>query len=234
MTYTVRKLITKSFYLSGVVAREFQTVSGSQITDGLDLLNALLAFKTADSKLIPYYRRYAFDMTPGDGEYYIENLYKVDALTFNLDETVRYPIEKASRHEFFNTGRVLNIDSLPAMWHGEREKGGMRLYFYFDPISDYTVQLSGKFGLTNVALDDDLEDTYDDAYIEYLRFALAEYICMDWGMDFAPNKAKQLQKMIQQLSRLSPADITIRKRSILTSKGAMNWGAINIGRGWTP
>jgi hypothetical protein len=53
-------------------------------------------------------------------------------------------------------------------------------------------------------------------------------------MDFAPNKAKQLQKMIQQLSRLSPADITIRKRSILTSKGAMNWGAINIGRGWTP
>lgn len=234
MAYTARKLITKSFYLSGIVAREFETVSGSQITDGLDLLNALLGFKTVDINLIPYYQRDEFTMTPGDGEYFRDNLLAVDTLTFNLDGNVRYPIEKTSRHEFFNTGRVLNIDSLPAIWHGEREEGGMRLYFYYEPVGAYEVQLTGKYGLTNVTLNTDLEDTYDPAYIEYLRYALGQYMCMDWNLDFGADKTKMLMAMERKLNRVSPPDITIRKTNILTSRGAMNWGQINIGKGWTP
>ena len=45
MPYLAQTLITRSWYLSGIVARGAQTVTGDQITDGLMMLNALLDFK---------------------------------------------------------------------------------------------------------------------------------------------------------------------------------------------
>jgi len=54
MVYTARKLITKAYYLSQVISRSLQTVTAEQVTDGLELLNALIDFKRSDLRLIPY------------------------------------------------------------------------------------------------------------------------------------------------------------------------------------
>ena len=58
MAYTVTDLITRAFYLSQVVSRELQTVTGQQIADGLIWLNALLSLRSAFTKVIPYYQQY--------------------------------------------------------------------------------------------------------------------------------------------------------------------------------
>ena len=57
MAYTARMLITRAYYLSQIVSRQLQEVSGEQIEDGLFLLNALLQFKSTDLREIPYFIR---------------------------------------------------------------------------------------------------------------------------------------------------------------------------------
>ena len=55
MAYLAVDLISRAYYLSQVVSRELQVVSGTQITDGLYLLNSLIDFKNSDLREIPYY-----------------------------------------------------------------------------------------------------------------------------------------------------------------------------------
>src|SRR3569623_1818296 len=52
MAYLTAELITKSFYLSGVVSQNLEVVTGDQVTEGLDLLNAMLAIKSANLDFI--------------------------------------------------------------------------------------------------------------------------------------------------------------------------------------
>jgi len=234
MAYTARQLITKSYYLSGIVARRLQSVSGNQLSDGLDLLNDLLAVKTVDQRLIPYYREYALTAVIGQEKYFIADLIAVETFTFNIG-SVRYSTTPASRKQYFGTGRVDTIQSLPYNWHIERKLGGSDLYIYFLPNTNYPMKIWGKFGLTEVADENvDLSLTYDKFYIEYLRYALAEYICADYNIMFQPQSAQKLKELEYTLIDLSPKDLTLQKFSTLQSDTGVNYADVNLGRGWRP
>ena len=233
MAYTARMLITRSYYLSQVVSRQLQTVDGEQIQDGLYLLNALFSFKSTDLREIPYFKRDEVTLVAGTGEYFIEDLLYVDAMTYNIG-TVRYPMSQLSRKEFFDTGRVDNIQSLPFSYRPEREKGGMRVYLYFLPQGDYILKLSGKFGLTEVTLDTDLSLIYDGFYIEFLRYQLAEYICSEYGATFPDESKAQLRTMELKVLDVSPADLTVQKTTFFSTRSPWDWQAINLSKGYFP
>lgn len=233
MAYTALQLINRSYYLSQIVSRGLQTVTGEQVTDGLYLLNALLDVKGSDIRLIPYFTRYQFNMVTGQEEYFIDNLLSIEALTFNIGD-VRFPLQKSSRRNYFGNARVDNINSLPSVWHLERELGGSRLYFYFRPAGDYVAKLSGKFGLTDVSLTTDLSTVYDLYYIEYLRFALAEYICIEWGATFPDQAAIKLKEIRKKLMDISTFDLTTIKMSYFNSRPVLDWQQANIGKGYYP
>jgi hypothetical protein len=233
MAYTALQLITRSYYLSQVVSRELQTVSGDQITDGLYLLNALLDFKGSDLRLIPYFQRYNFSAVVGQEEYFIPNLLYVDTLTFNIGD-VRYSMIEKTRSQYFGSPRVDNIEALPFTYRVERELGGSRIYLYFLPESTYTMKLSGKFGFTEVALQTDLSTAYDLYYIEYLRYALARYICAEYGATFPDASERQFQEIQKKLMDVSPADLSIRKKSFFGNQLGYDWQHINISPAWIP
>lgn len=232
MAYTALQLITRAYYLSQVVSRDLQVPSASQITDGLYLLNALLDFKGTDLRLIPYFQRYEFDTVVGQEEYFIPNLLYVDALTFNIG-VVRYSMSDMTRKDYFATARVDNIQSLPFSYRPERELGGLRLFMYFVPGGVYQMKLSGKFGLTDVTLPTDMSLTYDTYYLEYLRYALAEYICAEFGATFPDQSMKKFQEIQKKLMDVSPADLSIQKKSLFNSRPGLDWQMINI-PGWVP
>lgn len=234
MAYTARKLIINSYYLSGIVSRGLQSVSGEQLTDGLDLLNALLAVKSIHQNLVPYYREYSINAVIGQEIYNIPALIEAETLTFNIG-SVRYSMMALPRNKYFGTGRVDNIQSLPFDWHYERCLGGSNLYIYFNPNVTYPMKIWGKFGLTSVADENvDLSLTYDAFYIEYLRYALAEYICAEYNITFQPQSQKKLNEIEAQLSYVSPKDLTIQKLTTLSAATGFNWGDVNIGKGWRP
>ncbi len=232
MPTTARELITRSWYLSGIVSRGAQTVTGDQITDGLYLLNALLDWKTVETDLIPYWTYYTFPTVANQEVYELENIYEIESATFN-DGVVRYSMEYITRRNYFGSGRIDNISSLPFNWTFNRQVGGGLFYLYFLPETVYPIKIMAKFGLQNVTLNTDMS-LYDAAYREYLRYALAEYMCSEYGIIFNPQSAQILKSMKRTLMYVSPPDLSVIKYSILSDTPSLNWGDVNLGRGYRP
>lgn len=233
MAYTATKLITKAYYLSGIVARDLQSVSGSQISDGLDLLNMVLDIKSANYRLIPYYKSIDITAAVGQEKYFIEKLVEAECLVFYIN-SVRYAMKSTSRTQFFATPRAENIESLPYSWHIERTLGGANLYIYFLPNQSYPMTLWGKFGFDEVNLSTDLTSLFDRFYIEYLRYALAEYICAEYNIVLQPQSSARLRELEQQLIDISPTDFTMQKQSSFVKGIDFNYGVANLGTGWWP
>ena len=242
MTYTVRKLITNAYYLTGIVSRSMQTITGEQLVDGFDLLNEVLTIKTADQRLVPYFEEYDFTATIGQEKYFIPNLLLDETATFNIG-TVRYSMLGITRKRYFGTGRVDNINSLPYNWHVERTLGGANFYLYFLPADNYPIKIWGKFGLDSLPYypstdipdyEFDLLTVYDMFYVTYLKFALAEYICSDYNIVFQPQSAQKLKELEYTLIDISPKDLSLSKMSTLQQDTGINYADVNIGRNWRP
>jgi|SRR5579863_1190949 len=229
--YLADELVSRAWNLSGIVARQFETVSGQQASDGLYLLNEVLAAKSYDVKLIPYWGRIEFNLVQGQERYYIPNLFQVETFTFNIGE-VRFPTFYAGRKQYFGDGRVDNIQALPFEWHLERELDGCYFYVYYLPQQQYVAKITGKFALTNVQLQTNLSTLYDLFYISYLRFALAEYMCLEYDITFAEDKAKMLRRMEQKLLYVSPPDLRMKKISFMNRNEPFNWAHVNISPAW--
>lgn len=234
MTYPAQTLITNAWYLSGIVGRNAQSVSGDQITDGLRLLNALLDFKSVQTDLIPYWTyNTSISCVAGQESYFIPNCIAVESVTFNQN-VVRYAMDYVSRKNYFGSGRIDNIQTLPFNWTFNRGLGGGTLYLYFLPESNYPLKIMGKFALTDATLTTDLLTVYDPSYIEYLRYALAQYMCSEYGIVFNPESEKKLKEMSRQLMYISPPDLSMVKTSILTQDSGINFGDVNLGHGYRP
>jgi hypothetical protein len=233
MAYTARNLITDAYYLSGIVSRDLQEVSGDQLINGKNLLNGILAVKTLDNKLIPYYKQYDFDAVVGQEKYFIENLISIETFVFYID-SVRFSSSPIGREYYFGTPRPENIKSLPFNWHAERVYNGTDLYVYFLPDKAYPLTIWGKFMLSVVDENTDLSTTFDNFYLVYLRYALAEFICSDYNITFQPQSANKLKELESLLTYVSPKDVSVRKLSTLRGVNITNWGDYNIGKGWRP
>lgn len=248
MPYTAQTLITRSWYLSGIVARGAQTVSGDQIHDGLMMLNALLDFKQIEIDLVPYYTYIEMPAVGGQEFYFLPNVAAIESITFNIGE-VRYPMDSSTRSHYFGSGRVDNIETLPFNWNFNRALGGGYLGLYFIPEANYPLKMMVKLFMVDVALNTDLTNIasvlpytfinnsnqgYDTSYIEYLRYALAQYMCSEYGILFNPESAKILQKYERKLMYIGPPDLSMIKTSILTEGTGINYGDVNIGKGWRP
>lgn len=232
MAYLASELITNAFTLSNIVAIDLETVSADQTTLGLRLLNVLLDFKSTDTRFIPYYDRFTFNMVIGQETYFIPGLNTLECLTFNLG-TVRFPMIDMGRREFFGSARVNNIESLPYSYRFERTKGGANIFLYFLPVDNYVAQLSGKFNLTDVNLFTDLSLVYDGFYIEYLRYGLMQLLCMEYDKEVSPQKLQQLLEYETKVMDTSPPDLYMNKMSTFGAGRSINYGTVNYGKGWT-
>jgi len=234
MAYTTNQLISGAFYASGVVSREFETVSGAQIGDGLSWLNDILTEKTVDDGMIPYESTYTFTAVPGQEIYPIPDLIQIDTLVFYLN-SVRFSMDYNKRNNYFGSNRVENIKTLPYQWYFERQKGGGNLYIYFSPDRSYPMELHGTFRLSEVTLGQDLSLILDRFYITYLRYALADRICAEYNYVTPPGVTRQLGKYegwINKKSRL--LDLRLEKVSSLNDqRTTYSWSYINLGRGFT-
>lgn len=233
MTYSASLVITEAYYLSGIVARDLETPSGSQFPDGLRLLNSLLSLKSITGRFIPYYQTYTFNSVVGQEIYFIPNLIEADAITFNMSE-VRFPTTNVRRKRYFGSGRANNVQSLPVTNHLNRTKGGTNIYLWFKPDQVYVMNLIGKFGLTPVTYDDDLSLVYDQFYIDYLQYQLAKRICAFNTISFPEGANQILREYTQELRDLMPLDLSMQKVSTLQRSVSFSYAQANIGKAWVP
>jgi hypothetical protein len=234
MAYTTEQLITDAFYAAEIVSREFETVSGSQISDGLRWLNEVLGAKVIEPYLIPYESQSTFSAVIGQEDYTISDLISIDTLTF-LKDDVRFPVNYIPRNQYRGNYRVETITTLPYEYFYERQLGGAKISLYFLPDEAYTFTITGVFRLANVSLGDDLESTLDTFYITYLKYALANKICTEYAQN-APMRIEQaLAEYEHNISKSSrPLDMSVRKYSTLQNQRRLGWGWVNLGKGFLP
>lgn len=232
MAYFTLQLINNAYYESGIVSRGFETASGQQANDGLQFLNDIIADKTVENGLIPYYEELDFVAIPGVEKYFIPDLIEIDTFVFFID-TVRYQTQNRARREYFGTSRADNIQSLPGSWHMERCFGGANLYIYFKPSQNFPLTIWGQFRLQQVAINQDLSLTLDRFYINYLKFDLAVRLCAEYNYNVPPGVQKAYMKYENDISKRSgPLDMRIGKLSSLQRRGGINYGIVNLGHGW--
>jgi hypothetical protein len=235
MSYTVTKLITQAYYLSGIVAREFEEVSGPQLQGGLDLLNDILGDSTVEEDLIPYYTSYNFDSVASQQEYSVPDLVKIETMTFSIDE-VRYSMCNQGIRQYHGSNRAKDVTSLPYSYNMQRELGGARIFLYFLPDKVYSMELWGFFRLAQVVLNQDLELTLDRFYITFLKYRLAERICTEFHEPVSLGIQSQLLRSYHSISKRSaPMDLTQNYISAFDELGGgVNYGQVNLGRGYNP
>jgi len=236
MAYTVRKLITNSFYLTGIVARGLQTVDGQQLSDGLDLLNDLLAIKTANSRLIPYYSFETINLEVGKETYFVPKLIEISSITFNMGNdptSVRFSTSTIGRRQYWGSSRVNGMNALPLINTVDRVKGGANISVQFLPQSSYPLNIVGKYGLDEVTVDQDLSLTYDRFYVAYLKYALAQYIAEDYSIPFPQQSINKLNEYESVLLDLSAPDFKMQKTTVFRRGVGYTWWDVNIGKGWT-
>ena len=156
MGITVTNLITEAYYDSSVVARQFETLQGYQLTDGLKWLNQILDDKAMDIGDIPYItQQYPLTGVVGQETYFIPNCISIDAITFYIG-SVCYQMNFVDRVRYFQQPRANNINALPVSYTYERVYGGIKLWVYFWPQQPFLFNITGNFFMQNVALNQDL------------------------------------------------------------------------------
>jgi len=224
------------------------------------MLNDMLNFKQIETDLIPYWQYITFDAVAAQEFYFLPYVAAVETSTFNLD-VVRYPMVSTTRTNYFGSSRVDNISTLPFSWNYNRGVGGGTFGMYFKPDKAYPIKMMVKIFLVDVDLTTDLTNVtetftnpnnipfftpyafinnstqgYDTAYIEYLRYSLARFMCSEYGVMFNPESEKIYQSYARKLMYESPPDLSNKKVSILNADGlsGYNWGDVNLGHGFRP
>jgi hypothetical protein len=234
MAYTVNALAQGAFFLSGVIGRDFQEASPEQINLGIDFLNDILADKTIDTAMIPYYSKIDFTAIPAQPDYYFPNLIQVETCVFFI-HTVRYAMTQINRRSFRGDPRAENIQSLPFNYMFERQLGGGMLSIYFNAVRPFPMQMWGLFRLAQVVYNQDLELTLDRFYINYLKYKTAERICQEFNYEVPSGVIRQLNEYENYIARSTQQmDITMSKISALSPYAqGVNYGIVNFGP-WMP
>jgi hypothetical protein len=234
MAYLTSELISNAYYISNIVSREFETVTGAQASDGLSILNDIIADKTANSSMIPYSDKYEFNAVAGTSEYYVPGLIYADTLTFYID-SIRYQTRNQQRQDFFGSFRATDIQSLPFNWHAERLLDGTNIYLYFVPDQAYPIEIWGSFSLSAVTQFQDLSLTLDRYYINFLKFELAVRLCTEYGYTVPPRVAVQLEEYYRWINAsTNTVDLKMQKLSTLNGGTAINYAMVNLSGGWVP
>ena len=84
-----------------------------------------------------------------------------------------------------------------------------------------------------MVINQDLSLTLDRFYINYLKFDLANRLCAEYNYTTPPGVVTQLRKYEDNISKRSgPMDLRLTKLSSLQRRGGINYGQVNIGKGW--
>lgn len=240
MPFTSAELVTRAWYLTGAVSRDLQTVSGTQFEAGMFCLNSLLAMNTANMGLIPYFTKDNFAGIISNEPYFIPNLIQLETLTFVIpnnatpDQSVRFPMSRKTREDYWATPRANGISSLPYIYETERVLGGMNIYLYFTPNEPYVFEFWGKFSLASTAPNQDLSLIFDRFYLEYLRYGTAIYLCEEYNIIPPPSVSARLKQYEQLIRNTSPTDFTQKISCPFNGNYSPNYAFANASAGYIP
>jgi hypothetical protein len=232
---TSNDLIVKAFYLINEYSPDEQP-SGSEIAEGLDYLNDILASLNISGINIPYVHSINFNMTPSKDTYTLGPDATNDVVcnkildlfdVYIVYQNVQYPLEVIDHDTVYQLARAINTTTRPTKVFLQDYETNCTLKFIYTPDLGYTCYVRGKFYLSSVGLAQNITSV-PNTYFRYLRYKLAKEL----GNVFETStwndaKESELSKMEDDIKALSNKNWAL-KQSRLMQKNVMGFGKIYI------
>lgn len=233
MAVTALELINEALRTATLVGRSFNTAPKEYTSVGLKVLQQLITETSANNKMNPFYTPLEFTADIGETAYEIEGLVDIATLTFEWQQ-VRYPCDYKTRTEFYGGFRANNVLTLPLTYTFERTKDGATIYVYPFPDKEYIFTTWAQFEMdSDFTFTTDLLATLPKYYIDFLEYAMAGRLCVKFGRPVPPDVLR-LEKYYRNLiaMQISPPDFSMQKISTLSSIPGIDYGQVNIGKGY--
>lgn len=244
---TVRQLLTFSIYLSGLRGAGLNTPIGDEITYALTIFNNLIAERNDDGQLLPYYQAVVLDSTVGTvdelGTYsiFVPGLVSLETFGVLIDNDLRLFMYIATRDEFFNSNRVMDVAAIPYSYFPQRviqdvdgtPTEGVRIYTYFAPQEAvYRFQLTGRFSTDDFTLDSNIYGSFGQFYVNYLQYKVASRLCQYYQIPFSQVNTLELIKLERKVTDINAYDLSMRKVAAFPANNCVNPGSIKFSGGW--
>jgi hypothetical protein len=209
-----RQLITNAYYLAGIIWIDGEIPTGQQINTGLNLLNGILGETSLDAVYISYFTHQQFVGVVGQEIYNIPGLIELSTMTFNIQD-VRYQMTRMSINQYNGLARVNNLNSLPDRYYVERALNSSNIYVYPFPNQPYVFNMTGKFMVVPVTLDQVIDNTYDAYYCKWLTYRLGWELCQLYEKQMNPDAKTMLDGLERRINKNVGTDLSINKFSFV-------------------
>lgn len=217
MAITVRELLVRAFYLTGIFSPQTKPIE-HELDEALFSLNELLDANSGDSLLVPFWKKLTFTLTPGVDSYtvgpsgaMITSNKIIDIVSANLiRQNVAYPLTVIESEELYDNSRYLLNQSMPGYIMLQNAASVSTVQFYPSPSLADTVLLIAKFTLSDLKLDDLLTEL-PDYYLRYLRFALGKELNVIYNTNnWSREKEDFYIDALKTVKRANNVDLSIR------------------------
>jgi len=235
MARTVNRLIEQSFRKAQLYTQD-RIIEGYKITEALDMLNDILDENSAEASYVAFYQLLTFAMTPGKREYTIgrnvgndivnNRLVELKHVSLIASET-RYPVRIITDNDYYSVIYYESAAGRPSSVFSQNEIAQTTLIFISKPDIAYTCEVKGKFILSDLELNTDIENVPPYFY-QYLKYALAKELALEYlPANWTPNHEKRFMKLENHLRTMNDYDTSIRFSDALI--GRRQWYYNNLG-----
>ena len=241
---TARMLIVDAYRTSGLRGR-LSEPSATETAIGLSLLNLDILDLVRNNRLFnTYVKAYEIVTVSGQADYTIGEQEPVTIINptppiVDIDtnqDIVRIlngqvqigtswtTMEQISAADEFRTSSTEGNEIIPATFVFNRTRDPYdTISFIQAPVGGYKVRFSVNGGVVNYALDDEI--ALPNGYYAYLKYAMAELLCLGAGLD--ETEVKMARKASQCLARLEA--VNAEQAPLLSTGGS--YAQWNIGTG---
>lgn len=248
MAYPIRQLIIEAYYLSGLVSRETETVSGEELEEGRHYLNIILSNNTINGERIIYSQSTKGTLNISSNTIYVPKLFCVQTITL-YNGNIRYPLTRLDRDQFYGTSSIHALESIPVYYHEElsilpldltenQPTEGMRINVYPCANTNYEYVIHGKFGFDEIKpenLSDDALKLWAYYYINYLTLSLAKRLNATTDIAFPVATQELLKSVEQELCSKNTKDYSMKIMNPFGfNESSSCFPLVNLGTGYIP
>ena len=213
----VRQLISQAYKLIGKTS-EHQDLTSVQIKDGLDSLNDRLDHFGSIAPYIAYRKSLTFPLIVGKETYELSNETSADVSTNNLigidlltlqSGNMSYPVEIIEDAYYYNKTRDVTSSGRPNYVFLQNDTLKSFLTFFKKPGETYTCFLKGKFVLTNITINSNLNEL-PQFYNEFFKYDLARTLKDSYaGNSWDGSKEKKYSELYDDIFGSNETTLTI-------------------------
>lgn len=226
MKLQVNKLIDKAYQVIGIKSAD-RNLTGDEITEGLEQLNIIIDLISGNSQQISFSKTLTFDLTIGKQVYTIgeggdfgnERLVNLEKAVL-IDSNIQYPLSILSDNAFYGISRNLNTNGKPSRVFFQNNLDNLtEIHFFIIPDKSYTVKIKGKFILSNLEFNTEIENV-PHYYYAYLQYYLAKVLHSFFpSSTWTPENEKFFTTFKSECLSYNDIDLDVRTSPIRSADG---------------